>query len=103
MSEKVHVVAHVEVAVDAVAQFITTAQRLLVLPTRREPGCLRYELCQDLADPRLFTMIETWTTGAALDAHLAQPSLAAALDELRPLITSAPKVMRLRDTGQDKG
>lgn len=96
MSEIVHVVAHFEVSAAEIARFIAAAQRLLVEPTRGERGCLRYELCQDLQQPTRFAMLESWASAADLDSHLAQPGLAAALNELRPCVTAAPQVWRLR-------
>lgn len=49
--------------------------RALLSPTRREDGCLRYELVEDPRDPRSLTFIETWESEAHLQAHLASPHL----------------------------
>lgn len=49
--------------------------RGLLAPTRREPGCLRYELVEDPDDPHRLTFIETWQSAAHLDAHLRTPHL----------------------------
>ncbi len=95
MPSPVHVVAHFAVKTHCIEQFISTAERVLVEPTQTEPGCIRYELCQDLGDESRFAMLETWETEAALDRHLAQPSLSKALDQLGPLIAGAPQVHRL--------
>lgn len=43
----------------------------LVKATREEPGCLHYELCQDLKDPGHFLFIEAWKDEEALEAHIA--------------------------------
>ena len=43
----------------------------LAAPTRKEPGCLSYEIFQNLADPCDFTFVEEWASDAALDAHWA--------------------------------
>ncbi len=37
----------------------------VVEPTRREPGCLSYQLLQSQADPTDFTCIEEWASAAA--------------------------------------
>jgi quinol monooxygenase YgiN len=42
----------------------------LVAPTRAEDGCLVFEVNQDLADPRVFTIYEQWRDEAAHDAHV---------------------------------
>ena len=43
----------------------------LVVATREEPGCIHYELCQDLKNLGHFLFIEEWRDEAALDAHIA--------------------------------
>lgn len=43
----------------------------LVQATRLEPGCLHYELCQDIKNPGHFVFVEEWEDEAALDAHVA--------------------------------
>jgi quinol monooxygenase YgiN len=45
----------------------------LAAPTRKEPGCLSYEIFQNLADPCDFTFVEEWSSDAALDAHRQAP------------------------------
>jgi quinol monooxygenase YgiN len=57
----------------------------LVAPTRAEPGCIRYELNQDLDDPSTFTFVETFADRAAFDAHCATPYVAK-LFELLPIL-----------------
>ncbi len=53
-----------------------------VAPTRAEPGCLRYDLMQNVADPADFTFYEEWATADALDRHAASAHLARS----RPLL-----------------
>lgn len=36
----------------------------LVEPTRREPGCINYDLHQDRDDPVQFLFYENWTSGS---------------------------------------
>lgn len=43
----------------------------LIEPTRRENGCIEYNLHQDNADPTLFIFYETWENAAALEQHMA--------------------------------
>ncbi len=49
----------------------------LIPPTRKEPGCLNYDLHQDTEDPARFVFHENWTSKAHLDAHLERPHLKA--------------------------
>ena len=37
--------------------------------SRREPGCLRFEVYQSQKDPKVFLLIERWESEEALDAH----------------------------------
>lgn len=43
--------------------------------TRQEEGCLEYDLHRSLTAPHRFTMIETWKSQQALDAHLKTPHI----------------------------
>lgn len=42
----------------------------LVVPTRREKGCLKYDLHQDRQDPALFLFYETWESAECLEKHI---------------------------------
>jgi quinol monooxygenase YgiN len=66
----------------------------LVGPTRKEKGCVTYELLRDKADPSEFVFVEEWTDDAALDAHLATPHLQEALAKAKPLLAADPVVRR---------
>ncbi|MEQ8662384.1 MAG: putative quinol monooxygenase [Gammaproteobacteria bacterium] len=101
MSTRVHVVATFEVAEDAIATFIETADQLLVQPARREPGCERYELVREHALPTRFAMLETWSSVIHLETHLAQPALVDALEALRPLVLASPQITRYVDVAPD--
>jgi quinol monooxygenase YgiN len=101
VSARVHVVATFEVAEDAVATFIETTERLLVAPSRREPGCERYELVREHALPTRFAVVETWSSVIHLETHLAQPALLDALEALRPLVLASPQITRYVDAAAD--
>ena len=51
----------------------------LVAPTRKEPGCLVYELHRDPQSPGKFMFYERFASQAALDEHLASPYFKAFL------------------------
>lgn len=42
----------------------------LVSDTRKEDGCIVYELYQDVQDATVVTMIEEWEDQASLDRHM---------------------------------
>lgn len=49
----------------------------LVAPSRKDPGCINYDLHIGATDPADFVFYENWTSKALLDAHLATPHLKA--------------------------
>lgn len=49
----------------------------LVPITRKEEGCLQYDLHQDNEDPAHFMFYETWTSRALWQTHMNAPHLAA--------------------------
>jgi quinol monooxygenase YgiN len=69
-----------ETSIRVIARFAAKADHVdqvrgiltaLIEPTRRETGCITYELLQNKQDPTDFTFVEEWTSKAALDEHLA--------------------------------
>lgn len=49
--------------------FIETARELVEL-TRKEEGCIRYDLCQDTSTPEIISFIEAWESADHLKAHM---------------------------------
>jgi len=96
----IRVVARFAVKAERVEAFVEAARRTMVEPTRKEPGCIEYDLCQDAADPTRFAMIETWRDEAALAVHLAQPSLQKAVGALMPLAAEPPTIQRLHSVSR---
>ena len=43
--------------------------RILVAETRKEEGCISYELFQDINNKCIFTILEEWSSKDALDLH----------------------------------
>ena len=93
MTLTVHVVARLTARPETVAE-LQTALRSLIEPTRQEPGCLRYELLQNAADPTDFTFVEEWANEAALEAHFTTPHLQAALARAPVLLAVEPEIRR---------
>jgi quinol monooxygenase YgiN len=65
---KIDVVAHIHAKPGREAEVRAILEGFLA-PTRKEEGCLRYDLFVDLTDAGKFTFIEEWTSEAALEAH----------------------------------
>jgi len=64
----------------------------LVEPTRKEPGCLSYELLQNNEDPTDFTLIEEWRNEAALQSHFATKHFKEALAKMPNLVAAEPDI-----------
>jgi quinol monooxygenase YgiN len=64
----------------------------LIEPTRKEKGCIVYELLQNQANPTDFTFVEEWESQELLDAHLASVHLAEASSQLNGLIAAEPDI-----------
>lgn len=71
----------------------------LVEPTRREPGCVTYELLQNTADPTDFTFVEEWSSEADLDAHLQSAHLRNVRSRLPELTVADPDIRRYTVVG----
>lgn len=66
----------------------------LVAATRKEHGCINYDLHVDLNDPRRFVFYENWTDKPALDAHAASPHMKA-WGNVREAMIAAPVKVEL--------
>ncbi len=66
----------------------------LVSPTRKEGGCIRYQLFRNNVDPQDFTFIEDWKSEADLEEHLKKSYLQAAFASFPQLVEGTPVVNR---------
>jgi len=64
----------------------------LVAPSRKDPGCLNYDLHQALDSPALFMFHENWTSEAHLERHLQKPDLQAVLARVGQLTADPPQI-----------
>jgi quinol monooxygenase YgiN len=64
----------------------------LVAPSRRDPGCLNYDLHQAVDNPAQFLFHENWTSKAHLDQHLQKPDLQATLSRVGQLVAEPPQI-----------
>ncbi len=64
----------------------------LVAPTRKEAGCINYDLHAAPDDPAKFLFHENWASKAHLDAHLKTPHIAALLLRVDELCVSFPDI-----------
>ena len=63
----------------------------LVAPTRKEAGCINYDLHISPEDPGKFLFHENWTTRATLDAHLQNDHIKVLLRAWMTSASACPK------------
>jgi quinol monooxygenase YgiN len=75
---------------------LRTALTGLVEPTRKEEGCINYDLHVSTEHPALFHFHENWTSKAHLDAHLQSPHIKALLPRIDELCLSFPEIRTMK-------
>lgn len=96
--ERIKVVAHVR-AKAGKEEELKKVMLSLIAPTRKEAGCLRYELYQNKADAADLTFVEDWESDAALDAHMRTQHFQVAVAQIPPLAAEPPDIRRYRLVG----
>ncbi|HTJ00695.1 MAG TPA: putative quinol monooxygenase [Dongiaceae bacterium] len=71
---------------------LKTALTGLLVPTRKEEGCVNYDLHFSPEDSTRFMFHENWTTRAALDKHAKSAHLQALLPQVGDLCAIAPDI-----------
>jgi quinol monooxygenase YgiN len=84
-AESVKVVARITARPEKVAE-LTSLLLSLVGPTRKEEGCVSYQLLRNKANECEFVLVEEWENNAALDAHLTTPHLLESFLKAKPLL-----------------
>ena len=83
-----HVVSHVDIAgADAQAK-APAVLRQVADASRTEQGNLRFDILQHVTRANHFTVVESWTTQAALEAHAAAAHTRQYRDTLQPMTGS---------------
>jgi quinol monooxygenase YgiN len=72
MADTIVLNVHIE-AKDGRQEDLARELQALVAPTRRETGCLAYELHRDPEDEKMFMFYEQFADQVALDAHIDAP------------------------------
>lgn len=64
----------------------------LLEPTRKEAGCLNYDLHISQDNAAQFLFHENWTSKEMLDAHLKSKHMAAFLPKVGDMCASSPEI-----------
>ena len=88
----IHILARINVKPESAAaarDILTT----LVNASRKEPGCIDYQLLQRTDAPHVFQTVEAWADQASVDAHMAAANVGAAIAAAGPLFTAPPEIL----------
>jgi quinol monooxygenase YgiN len=101
MSDPVLVIARAQVRPDARALFIAAAQDCIAA-TRREHGCLAYDMHESVSQPGHFIFVESWEQREHVDAHMRQPHLLAFLGIAGACVTASPVIEVIEPRSVDR-
>jgi quinol monooxygenase YgiN len=73
------------------AEPVCAAMAELAVNSRKEPGCIRYEVFRRAGEAVLMTQ-ETWADAAAEQAHMKGANLAATVAKIGTLLAAAPEI-----------
>lgn len=90
MSE-IHVVADLRFKDNSLAEVIPLLNGM-VEDTRKEEGCLQYDLVQDSKDKGIFFTIEVWESQQDIDRHLNSEGIKSMMEKAKPFFTAEPAI-----------
>ena len=93
MTKTLRVVVRVIALPDKIEE-LKTLLISLVEATRREKGCISYDLLQNELEPTDFTFVEEWQTVEDLERHLASNHIQQAISQLDGLVAVLPDIRR---------
>ena len=88
----IHILARITVkpeSAGAAREVLTT----LVNASRKEAGCIDYQLLQRADAPHVFQTVELWADQASVDAHMAAANVGAAIAAAGPMFTAPPEIV----------
>ncbi|MFN4260614.1 MAG: putative quinol monooxygenase [Gemmataceae bacterium] len=68
--------------------------------TRKEKGCIAYDLNRDVKDPTRYIVYERWKTLKDLEEHLRTPHITQLIEEVGDLFTSPPDAKVMLPAGE---
>ncbi|MBN1333626.1 MAG: antibiotic biosynthesis monooxygenase [Synergistales bacterium] len=84
----IQVVAKALVKEEKIGEYKEVAYTLIEM-TRKEKGCISYELFQDRDDPRIMTFIERWQDMESLEEHFQAEHFKSLVPQLKDLRQSS--------------
>jgi len=93
MADPIRIITTIHVQ-DGKAQEAITLLKELVVATRAEAGCLRYELLQSSVIDTEFVLLEEWQNEEAFNQHMNTPQVQEALLEGGMFLIHPPDIQR---------
>lgn len=94
-NDVVHVIAHLTARAESATEVRVLLLQLLEA-TRREEGCMQYDLLVDEFNPAAFTFVERWTDADALEDHFRTAHFLSAGKQLGSLLAEPPRIIRMK-------
>ncbi len=98
MTETLTIVARI-VAAPGQADALADAMAPLVEDTRKEAGCLQYDLHRGTETPDLFVFVEEWETKPLWEAHMSGAAIQAFRERIDAGMIAESEVMQLNRIG----
>ncbi|MDB5307148.1 MAG: autoinducer-2 modifying protein LsrG [Gemmataceae bacterium] len=85
---------------DGKGKELEAAARPCIAATKKEPGCIAYELNHDPEHPDTYVMYEKFKSIEAIAAHLAQKHTQTLLSTIGPLLEGGPQIKVYTSVGE---
>jgi quinol monooxygenase YgiN len=87
-----YVVAKQYVQAGKLDEFLKLARELVEKTNRLDAGCIAYAMYQDVSDPTVVTVMETWESQEALDRHSNAAHFVELIPRLGALCSKPPEL-----------
>lgn len=91
---KVYLTAMIKSKPEYSAQVLATLQNMVV-HSRKETGCLQYDLHRDTANPHTFIFYEIWENEAILATHNGQPYIKEFVSLIPDKLYEPPTIIKM--------
>jgi quinol monooxygenase YgiN len=77
------------------------AAKPCIASSRKEKGCLHYEVLQDIENPRQFVFYERWKSIQDLADHMTTEHFKKLVGDLSDVVDGEPRIVLLRKTDKE--
>ncbi|TCR64880.1 putative quinol monooxygenase [Bosea sp. BK604] len=101
MSDPVIVIARARVMPEARERFLTAAHECIAV-TRREHGCLAYDVHESATEPHFFVFLQSWEHREHVDRHFEQPHYRSFLSVAGACVMEPPVIEVIEPRSVDR-